>query len=55
MNNIKYYFFKGDSGEYGFSNDQFITKNDSILFARNFFEKIETPGKKRKLKRVFYK
>lgn len=30
------YFFKGDGGEYGFSNDQYHLKNDSLNFVRNF-------------------
>ena len=30
------YFFKGDGSEYGFSNDQYLLKNDSLQFVRNF-------------------
>ncbi len=31
-----FYFFKGDGGEYGFSNDQYYLTNDSLAFVRNF-------------------
>jgi hypothetical protein len=36
------YFFKGDGGEYGFSNDQFYLKNDTLIYARNFVVSIKT-------------
>ncbi len=35
------YFFKGDGGEYGFGNDQFILEKDRIVFGRNFNVEIE--------------
>jgi len=36
------YFFKGDAGEYGFSNAQYLLHNDSLSFVRNFNVDIET-------------
>lgn len=30
------YLFKGDGGEYGFSNDQYLLNNDSLIYVRNF-------------------
>lgn len=41
-NHTNLYFFKGDCGEYGFSNDQFYLQNDSLKFVRNFDVEIET-------------
>ena len=35
------YLFKGDGGEYGFSNDQFLLKNDSLVYVRNFTVSID--------------
>ncbi|MDF3026238.1 MAG: hypothetical protein K0S23_545 [Fluviicola sp.] len=34
--NIKIYFFKGDAGEYGFDNAQYVFRNDSLIFSRHF-------------------
>lgn len=36
------HLFKGDAGEYGFSNDQFVLAGDTLLFVRNFSVGIET-------------
>jgi hypothetical protein len=41
-NNTVLYFFKGDGGEYGFSNDQYFLTNDSLNFVRNYNVSIET-------------
>ena len=30
------YLFKGDGGEYGFSNDQYLLHKDSLIYVRNF-------------------
>lgn len=40
--NVILYFFKGDGGEYGFSNDQYLLHGDSLSFVRNFNVNIET-------------
>ena len=40
--NTLLYYFKGDSYEYGFSNDQYLLENDSLTFVRNFNVTIET-------------
>lgn len=39
--NTALYLFKSDGGEYGFSNDQFILKRDSLSFARKFNVSVE--------------
>jgi hypothetical protein len=36
------YLFKGDGGEYGFSNDQYFLSKDSLTYVRNFSVNIET-------------
>lgn len=36
------YLFKGDGGEYGFSNDQYFLCKDSLIYVRNFNVNIET-------------
>lgn len=36
QNKSALYLFKADCGEYGFSNDQFLLKNDSLVSVRNF-------------------
>jgi len=40
--NTTLYLFKGDGSEYGFSNDQFLLKNDSLVYVRNFTVNIDT-------------
>ena len=37
------YIFKSDAGEYGFSNDQYFLRNDSIKYVRNFSVDVEIP------------
>lgn len=39
--NTTLYLFKGDGSEYGFSNDQFLLKNDSLIYARNFIVNVD--------------
>lgn len=36
------YLFKGDGGEYGFSNDQYLLHKDSLIYVRNFSVGIES-------------
>jgi hypothetical protein len=36
------YLFKGDGGDYGFSNDQYFITKDSLTYVRNFSVYIET-------------
>jgi len=33
---VKIFFFKGEAGEYGFDNSQFVFRNDSLVFSRSF-------------------
>ncbi|OQP60604.1 hypothetical protein A3860_32845 [Niastella vici] len=40
--NTVLYLFKGDGGEYGFSNDQYFLRGDSLVYVRNFSVSIET-------------
>ncbi|MBO9203350.1 MULTISPECIES: putative periplasmic lipoprotein [Niastella] len=40
--NATLYLFKGDGSEYGFSNDQFFLRNDSLAYVRNFTVGIDT-------------
>jgi len=58
--NTALYLFKGDGGEYGFSNDQFLLKKDSLVYARNFTVGIEgwptdSTATKWKIKEVIYR
>lgn len=39
--NAVLYFIKGNSGEYGFSNNQYFLTNDSLRVAREFYVSIE--------------
>lgn len=39
--NTALYLFKGDGSEYGFSNDQFLLRKDSLIYARNFTVNID--------------
>ena len=41
-NDFILYLFKGDGGEYGFSNDQYLLEKDSLIYVRNFNVNIET-------------
>lgn len=40
--NTVLYLFKGDGGEYGFSNDQYFLRGDSLIYVRNFNVNVET-------------
>lgn len=35
-NRLKIFFFKGEAGEYGFDNSQYVFLNDSLIFSRSF-------------------
>jgi hypothetical protein len=35
-NKLKIFFFKGEAGEYGFDNSQYVFRNDSLIFSRSF-------------------
>ncbi|AEW01143.1 hypothetical protein A4D02_32460 [Niastella koreensis] len=50
--NTALYLFKGDGGEYGFSNDQFLLHKDSLVYARNFT--VNNTGTESKVEEIVY-